>query len=116
MTIETAISMRLTRNKPLKCCPTCNRPFPSEIIVGGRIRQRVYDFVKDHPEGVTRDEIMRHAYALDREGGPESFNTISVMITHINRILREQNAMMYIAGRTGARSDKYKVHYSGVRK
>lgn len=97
------------------CCPTCNRPFPPEIIVGGRIRQRVFDYVKAHPEGVTRDEIMRHVYADEPAGGPESFNTISVTIMHINRILRVNKALMYIAGRMGAHNDKYKLHY-GVRK
>lgn len=114
MTIDTAIIMRPSR-KPLKCCPTCNRPFPPEIIVGGVIRQRVYDFIKDHPEGVTRDEIMQHVYADDRNGGPESFKTIAVMVVHINRILKEQGVMMYITGRMGAHNDKYRLYY-GVRK
>lgn len=99
----------------LSCCPTCKRPFPPSIIVGGRIRQRVFDFVKAHPEGVSREEIMWHVYADEPTGGPESFNTVSVTVMHINRILREQDAMMYIAGRMGSRNDLYKLHY-GVRK
>ncbi len=99
----------------IDCCPTCNRPFPPSIIVGGRIRQRVFDYIKSRPQGATRDEIMRHVYSDERNGGPESFNVIAVIISMINKILREQDAMMYISGRMGAHNDKYKLHY-GVRK
>lgn len=99
----------------LPCCPTCNRPFPPEIVVGGRVRQRVWEFIKAHVNGVTREQIIGHVYSEYPNGGPDSFNTISVHINQINKILKEQGAMMYISGRMGAHNDKYKLHY-GVRK
>lgn len=51
------------------------------------IRQRIFDFISAHPEGVTRKQVIDHTYADDSEGGPEWACGISVMIRIINRKL-----------------------------
>lgn len=73
----------------MSCCPHCNRPFPPEIRVGGYVRQQLYEFVKSHPQGVSRQQIEDAIYATHHTGGPEhAAKSIYVMIYKINKTLQ----------------------------
>ena len=71
----------------MKCCPTCGRGFAPEVDLGGPVRQRIYDFIVKHPEGVTRKQVIDSVYADRIDGGPEWANGISVLIRLINKQL-----------------------------
>lgn len=36
----------------------------------GQVKQRIFDFIAAHPEGVTRKQIEDHVYASYPDGGP----------------------------------------------
>lgn len=74
-------------------CPHCNRPYPPDIYVGGprggRSRQKIYEFVKANPHGVTRQQIEDAVYGDYEDGGPlTAQSSIYVMIVKVNRVLR----------------------------
>jgi hypothetical protein len=56
-------------------------------MVGGIYRQRMFDYVAAHPEGVDRAQVMAAVYYDDADGGPLHYNVIAVMAVHINRAL-----------------------------
>lgn len=84
-----------------KCCPTCQRPFAPEVDVGGPKRQKIYDYIAKHPEGVTREQVMTAVYADDPDGGPEHFATISGHVLNINKFFRAKHLPYKINGRRG---------------
>lgn len=71
----------------MKCCSTCGQGLPPEVNVGGPVRQRVFDYIAKHPEGVTTQQVLDHVYVDDPNGGPDSGNVVSVHVTNINRRL-----------------------------
>jgi len=73
-----------------RLCPTCHRPFPPRLVVHGPVRQRIVDLIANRPDGITRSEILATVYADDINGGPDSPNTISVLIKHANEELAAQ--------------------------
>lgn len=73
----------------MKCCPTCNRPFPPPIFVNGKRRQALIDYVIAHPEGATTTQIIDSVWADDADGGVHA-GTVHVMVRQINALLRER--------------------------
>jgi hypothetical protein len=71
-------------------CPTCQRPFPPQLVVHGPVRQRIVDLIAGRPDGITRAEIIATVYADDIDGGPDNPNTVSVLIHHANAELAAQ--------------------------
>ena len=72
----------------MNSCPHCNRPFDTYIRVGGSIRQRLFDFVRAHPRGVTRRQIEHELYSDRIDGGPlNTARIIWVVVCQLNRIL-----------------------------
>lgn len=85
----------------MKRCPTCKRPFGPDIDVGGIKRQRLFDYVARHPEGVTRDQIMTAVYKGDATGGPEDPKIVGVVVRQINQRLRKMGHSHRIRGAGG---------------
>jgi hypothetical protein len=73
-----------------RLCPTCRRPFPPSLIVHGPVRQRVVDLIANRPDGITRGELINLVYADDPNGGPDTPNTISVLVKDANKELAAQ--------------------------
>jgi hypothetical protein len=71
-------------------CPTCHRPLPPMLTVSGQIRQRIVDVIANRPDGITRGEIFALVYAEDPNGGPNSPNTVSILIKRANAELAGQ--------------------------
>jgi hypothetical protein len=86
----------------MKYCPTCNRPFAPEIQFGGKYRQRLYDFVVKHPEGVTSIQIMDHLYADTPDGGSDSPKIVATMVFRINEILAHHSLRITGSGGPGS--------------
>ena len=84
----------------MKCCPTCGRAYPPAVDVGGPVRQRVFDYIAKHPEGVTRPQVLTHVYADDPNGGPNNENVVSVHVRNINK--RLQGMRIKAAGGPGS--------------
>jgi hypothetical protein len=84
----------------MKCCPTCGQVLPPKVALP-KMRQRIYDYVAAHPNGVPVGEIANHVYADDRNGGPDySEVTIRTQIWHINhKCLRPMG--LEIRGKSG---------------
>lgn len=75
-------------------CPHCKRPLPSALAVSGNIKRRIVNALLDHPDGLTRWELMQHAYRDDPSGGPESPNIINVHANQINGQIEAQGWRM----------------------
>jgi DNA-binding response OmpR family regulator len=72
--------------------------------VSGPVRQRIVDLIANRPDGITRGEILATVYADNIDGGPDCENTVSVLIHHANRELKEQGFRILPAWRgRGAR-------------
>jgi DNA-binding response OmpR family regulator len=70
-------------------CPCCGQviiaaagPFDDQPV-----KRRIYDFLRNHPEGVNRSEIADHIYADDPDGGPDTMNVIAVHIHKMRKRL-----------------------------
>ncbi len=96
----------------MKCCPTCNRPIPPEPELSSRFRQRIYDFIVKHPEGVPIMDVMNHVYADHPSGGPESPKVIQVMVCHINAELERRGIEGRLAA-SGGRGSVYRWYAPG---
>jgi DNA-binding winged helix-turn-helix (wHTH) protein len=94
--------------RKLRCCPTCKRPFPPEIVVRGERRQALLNFLLNHPDGVRRDEIIDYVYADDSDGGPTNLSIVSVMVSNLNDILKRNNEDFRIRG-TGGPGSQYTI-------
>ena len=77
-------------SRELKVCPTCGRPYPPEFKIRGPVRQRLVDLVRQSPEGISRKALMERLYSSDPSGGPETANTISVLVHLANLQLMPQ--------------------------
>ena len=83
-----------------KCCPTCHQVLPPTVVLP-RLRQRIYDYVARHPNGVTVGSIADHIYADDPSGGPGNADVcVRTQIYFINnKVLRPMG--MQIKGKSG---------------
>lgn len=78
-------------------CPSCGRTLPRDWLALGsntipmRGKQRIlYDAVlKSGDAGISRDRLMDLMYGDDPNGGPDSYNTFSAIIRHINNKLEK---------------------------
>ena len=68
--------------KLARCC-CCGQIIPPAVKLP-RIKQRIYDYVKAHPAGVTSDQIMDNIYADDPNGGPSGRSVVSVHVNQMN--------------------------------
>lgn len=74
----------MAKKQTVVCC-CCGQLLPPRIKFSGPVKQRIYEFVAKHPEGVSRYQIMEAVYADDPDGGPESHSTVGVHIMQMNR-------------------------------
>jgi hypothetical protein len=69
-------------------CPHCAQLIPPKLFFeGAPVKQRIYDYVAAHPEGVARTQLFDHIYADNVNGGPLHLGTISVHINRMNPVL-----------------------------
>jgi hypothetical protein len=68
----------------------CRRPFPPALIVTGPIRRRIVDAIANRPDGITINELMDVVYGDDPAGGPDTPNSLYVIIKHANEQLSDQ--------------------------
>jgi hypothetical protein len=54
------------------------------------VRRRLVEIIANHPNGITRGELMNLLYADDADGGPDCAGTVSVLVLMANRQLRPQ--------------------------
>jgi DNA-binding response OmpR family regulator len=74
----------------LKRCECCGQIIPPKQLFDGKpVKQRIYDYIAKHPEGVTREQILDFVWADDIDGGPEFKNIVSVHIEKMRPILIE---------------------------
>jgi hypothetical protein len=91
-------------------CPHCKRPFPPRLVVRGPVRQWIVDIIADRPDGVSRTELLDIVYADSIDGGPDTPNTVSVLIHCANQQLAEQGYRIEAAWRgRGARYRLVKI-------
>jgi hypothetical protein len=94
-------------SRRLQTCPTCHRPLAPELAVNGPVRQRLVDIVANRPDGITRAELIDIIYAADPNGGPETPNTISVLVHLANHQLTKQGYRIEAAWR--GRGGRYRL-------
>jgi hypothetical protein len=88
-------------------CPTCQRPLAPQLVVRGPVRQRIVDTVANRPDGITRGELIDIVYADDIDGGPDTPNTVSVLIHLANQQLSRQGYRIESAWR--GRGGRYRL-------
>jgi hypothetical protein len=87
----------------IKCCPTCQRPFPPEIQLTGKVRQRLYDYISKHPEGVSLQDIADYVYAEKPDGGPKwAESSLYITIQRVNRKLLAYGKLIKATGGPGS--------------
>lgn len=78
----------------MKKCPTCGCIVPPEIQMATARQQKTYELIARHPAGISREEIMRHVYDDDPNGGPLGKNVISDKVESINKLLKRHKMMI----------------------
>jgi hypothetical protein len=68
----------------LERCKCCGQIIPPKIRFGGN-KQRIYECIAAHPEGVSPLQIVEHMYAHDPNGGPNTSNVIRVQISNMRK-------------------------------
>jgi hypothetical protein len=91
----------------MSCCPTCGRPYPPKLEVGGTLRQRMVDLLLRRPDGVPIDELVELIYACEPDGSPMwAHNSIWVIAHEANKKLR---AFGYQIVSTKGRGSRYRM-------
>jgi hypothetical protein len=71
-------------NTKLRRCECCGQIIPPKRLFDGKpIKQRIYEYIAAHPEGVTRAQIIDAVYGDDPDGGPETWGVISVHVQYM---------------------------------
>jgi DNA-binding response OmpR family regulator len=84
-------------------CRQCGQVIPPQNLFRDQpVKQRIYEFIAAHPEGVTRRQIMDHVWAEDIDGGPEFANVVSVHIKRMRPILEREGVTIFCARGPGA--------------
>jgi DNA-binding response OmpR family regulator len=82
-------------------CPCCQQIIPpARIFETAPVKQRIYEFIARHPEGVTRDQILGSVWADDIDGGPEFGNIVSVHVEKMRPVLK-RHGLTITAARSG---------------
>ena len=72
-------------------CSHCGQIIPPQFLFEHQpVKQRIYDFIAAHPEGVTRDQLMASVYADRIDGGPEWPVVISVHLNEMRPVLERK--------------------------
>jgi|SRR6516164_4764242 len=88
-------------------CPSCRRPLAPMLAVNGPVRQRIVDTIANRPDGITRGELIDVVYGNDIDGGPDTPNTVSVLIHLANQQLSRQGYRIESAWR--GRGGRYRL-------
>jgi DNA-binding response OmpR family regulator len=87
----------------LSYCPTCRQIVPPRDLFRDQpVKRRLYQFLLDHPEGVTRRQSMDAVWADDPNGGPEFENVISVHVHRMRPTLEREGVTITCARGPGA--------------
>lgn len=91
----------------MKCCPTCRRPYPPKLDVGGILQQKLVNLLLERPDGMVMEELVDRLYAGEPNGAPLwASRSINVMAHRLNKKLP---AMGYKMISTKGRGSRYKV-------
>jgi hypothetical protein len=83
----------------MKTCPACGQVIPvAHIFDNARVKQRIYDYICRHPEGVTRRQVIDAVYGHDPDGGPLVMNVVSVHIQKMNDVLANHGLRIASSG------------------
>ena len=82
-----------------RCC-CCGQliPPPAEVFQNARVKQRIYEYIAAHPEGVSRRQVVEAVYADDPDGGPEYMNVIAVHVKQMNPKLATLGVRLVASG------------------
>lgn len=64
-------------------CEHCGTILTNDTIFHGRVQQKIYDFIREHP-GCTRIQIIEGVYG---QRPPATFNTVSVHLHNMRSTL-----------------------------
>jgi len=93
--------MSRSETKPL-CCPTCGAPQLDRVIVGGKKRQALFDFLWERKHGATTQQVISHLYDNEANGGPEDAQKcVHVVVHQINETLEDLNFPWRISSVSG---------------
>ena len=78
-------------NMKLPTCRFCGQIVPPKdhVLQNKHVKRRIYEYIRQHPEGVTRKQVLDAVYADCPNGGPLEMNVISVHVQKINEILSD---------------------------
>lgn len=65
-------------------CEHCGTILTNDTIFHGRVQQRIYEFIREHP-GCSREQIMEGVYGTEQQ--PTTFNVISVHLHNMRSTL-----------------------------
>jgi DNA-binding response OmpR family regulator len=68
-------------------CSCCGQIIPPKVTLP-RVKQRIYDYIARHPEGVSREQIIDAVYGHDPRGGPTTLNVVSVHVKKMRPMLK----------------------------
>ena len=90
--------------KSPRCCSTCGQIIPPRpLFANAWIKQRIYDFISKHPEGVSARTVFDHVWAHDEDGGPESLNCVAVHLKQMQPALTRAGVAIRTTGGPYAR-------------
>jgi hypothetical protein len=80
------------------------------LAVTGPVRRRLVEVIANHPDGITRGELMNLVYAEDVNGGPDCAGTISVLVYFANKQLESQGWRIMSERGPGAKYHLERIH------
>lgn len=87
------------KNRHPRHCSECGQLIPPRPIFGNAsVKQRIFDFVAKHPEGVPAKLVFDHVWANDPDGGPLSQNTVAVHLKQMAPILAREGVAIRSSG------------------
>ena len=101
------------RNSTVDLCSCCGQIIPPKLhflnsvqttvpaFRAAPVKQRIYDYIAAHSEGISRDRIFNAVYGSDPNGGPDTLGVISVHVRNINKYLEENGAPLRIRSTRG---------------
>jgi hypothetical protein len=95
--IETMKADAMLQFRQPNICPRCRQVIPPTGLRLSKIKQRIYDIVRSHPD-ISAEELRGLVWERDPGGGPECRHTIFVHVAQLNDLLRPHGIMVRSQG------------------